>query len=69
VQALINDRGYTFLDIRTTKEYRSGNKLHWRAPEAAVQKPQHPRRVTGLSLSAASGSTCRWRRRRTTGRC
>ena len=29
MQALINDKGYTFLDIRTGKEYRSGNGLHW----------------------------------------
>jgi hypothetical protein len=34
-QDFINDKGYTFLDIRTGKEYRSGNKLHWRAPRGS----------------------------------
>ena len=30
---MINDKGYTFLDIRTGKEYRSGNGLHWCVPD------------------------------------
>ena len=28
-QALINDKGYVVLDIRTSAEYRKGNGLHW----------------------------------------
>lgn len=35
-QALINDKGYTFLDIRTSKEYRTGNGLHWCARARCV---------------------------------
>ena len=41
-QALVNDKGYTFLDIRTGKEYRSGNGLHWHAPPSWPLSSPYP---------------------------
>jgi hypothetical protein len=51
---MINDRGYTFVDIRTGKEYRSGNGLHWRVlPQRAVASVVACCPVHALSLGAA----------------
>ena len=62
VQSLINDKGYTFLDIRTGNEYRKGSGLHWCAPRA--ERSAAPQPLTACAPDP--GCTCRWRRRLTT---
>ena len=61
VQSLINDKGYTFLDIRTGNEYRKGSGLHWCVPRA--ERSAAPQPLT--ACAPGPGCTCRWRRRLT----